>query len=373
MASRAEIKGRVSMDSAGVEVGLSRARQSAQAFQTRIKSVGAGIAAAFTIGAITKFAAEVINLGSKLSDMAFATGLSAEEFQALSVAARNAGASEDQLTNSLSRLKTAQGRVIEGDKTMIEAFEKLGISQQDVINLDIPELFEAMAKGLTKSNNGALEFSAVSELIGQRNAPKLLEALNEVANEGLAGMTKKAKEGGQVMDDELIEKMDKAADAMQALKRGVQVAFASIIAKVYDGARAFAAFWKAVKDEGFAAAMEKASAGALTPDEAIEDEAKPDIKKIQREARIAAAEEFKAKEKAKADLKEKTKGATAGAGIETADALRAIGAGGVGIDMQRQNIMRDQLEAARRSVDLLEQMVAGTNRVADNTRDAGLI
>ena len=43
MASRAEIKGKVSMDGAQVEVGLSRARQSAQRFQQRIRAVGGAI------------------------------------------------------------------------------------------------------------------------------------------------------------------------------------------------------------------------------------------------------------------------------------------------------------------------------------------
>ena len=194
--ARAVIKGRVDMDGKGAEVALTKSQQGAVRFKNKMKQVGAAIGAAFAIGIIVRFAKEITDLGSKLSDMATAAGIGTDEFQALSLAARDAGASEDQLTNSLSRLKVAQGRVIEGDVTMEKAFKSLRIPIEDVVKMSLPELFKAVADGLTKANNGAQEFNATAQILGVRNTPKLLEALNRLSEEGFEGLTTAAIEAG---------------------------------------------------------------------------------------------------------------------------------------------------------------------------------
>ena len=342
--ARAVIKGRVDMDGKGAEVALTKSQQGAVRFKNKMKQVGAAIGAAFAIGIIVRFAKEITDLGSKLSDMATAAGIGTDEFQALSLAARDAGASEDQLTNSLSRLKVAQGRVIEGDVTMEKAFKSLRIPIEDVVKMSLPELFKAVADGLTKANNGAQEFNATAQILGVRNTPKLLEALNRLSEEGFEGLTTAAIEAGQVMDKDVIAKMDETADQLLRTKRTIQVFFADIISWTITAAESFGTFWGAVSAVGFREAWRQGKAGELfdqleTSPGKITEQEKAD------KARAARVSAFQARlDKERAEREEKLKknlALKAGSGSAMIDQLVKIGAGGrAQVDMAQREARR---------------------------------
>lgn len=372
MPTRAEIKAKVRMDSSSVDKQLSKAERRARKFQNTTKAVGRSIGQAFAVGAIANFANEAVQLGSTLSDMAVGVGLNVETFQALSLAARDAGAQEGQLVNALARLKDAQGRVIEGDKTMIEAFQKLGLSAQDVVESDMEGLFTRVADGLTKSGNSALEFSAVAELIGTRNAPRLVEALNRVSEEGFDKLSASAKASGQVIDEDTIKRLDELADQLNRTKRTILLFFGSIIDKAVRATEAVSTFVGALSAMGLRETIRQVKSGELLPDAESDKNGEgkeAEKEELLRQTRIA---QFQANlDKKRTDQLEKDSKKTAGkvagvSGPKVTDALRAIGAGGVVLgdpiakatlenQQQQLAVMQNQLSATMKLVGITEE------------------
>jgi len=309
MANKAVIKGKVSMDGKGVEVGLAKAKQAGRAFKDQLTSIGSAMAGAFAIGSLIRFGNEAINLASTLSDMAFSIGLGTDEFQALSLAARDAGASESQLTNALVKLKVAQGKVIDQDLLMIEAFERLGLTEEKVISLPLPELLKEVADSLTEAENGTVEFTAVAELLGTKNAPKLMEALNRLSEDGYGGLIRQAKAAGQVMSKDTIARMDEAADRIGRFKRTIMVGFGEILAFVTRTSDAITGVLGALTAVGFVETIRQVTTGELSAGmqgkkaglSTEEKEAK------ERAGRIAGAAAAKAKTQADKDAREKKK------------------------------------------------------------------
>jgi len=376
MSARAEIKGRVSMDGSGVAVGLARAQQGGQAFREKMLGVGKAIAGAFAVRAIANFAREVVDLGSKISDMAYMTGLSTDQFQALGVAARRAGASEEQLTNALTKLKAAQGEVIGGNKTMIEAFGKLGISAEQVVRMDLPDLFKAVADGLTQSNNSAMQFNATGEILGMRNAPRLTEALNQLSREGFGSLIESGKQSGEIWEEDVIKKMDEVSDRLGKLKRVFQGFFADIMTWALDAVDALRGFWEAASAGGLRAGIREMMTGERAAQRAEKRET-PDYGKLERDARAQAYAERKAKEAEDAKAKDEKRGKAdvkrATGGFEAVDSLRAIGAGGAGGPLgDLQQAARDTNNLLTTQNDLLRQQLAKTDTQTRSIRDIGL-
>jgi hypothetical protein len=206
--------------------GLMAARAKLKAFM--LTPLGMVITAVIGLGAaLVKVGKNAVNFGSKLSDMAAQTGVSVEMFQLLARAVRDAGGEEQHLVNALTRVKDAQGEVITGDKIMTEALDRLGISTEEFVGLNTEEAFMRIAKALTESGNAANEFSAVADIIGMRNVPKLLEAMNALA-EG----TDEMGEGLKIVTDEATQMLDLQADRWERWKHNIKSATAEATAAV---------------------------------------------------------------------------------------------------------------------------------------------
>lgn len=219
----AELVTRSRLDSRGVEVGVKKTSKAIKPLEKQLSEIRSRVGAAFAINTLTRFGRSITDLGSKISDLAFAADLTTDEFQALSVAFINAGGTSEKLGNALSRIRAAQGRVVEGDQTMIDAFRALGVSIQDVISLDMPGLLQRIGGSLEESGNSARQFNAVVELVGTRNAPKLTEALNRLSSEGMSGLIDSAKDAGKILDEDLIASLDKWEDSLLQTERTIKV------------------------------------------------------------------------------------------------------------------------------------------------------
>jgi hypothetical protein len=234
------------MDNSRFRAGLSGMNRDVKKFSGQLTGIKQVMLQAFGVAALVRFGKETIDLASRLSDMAFATGLTTDEFQAFGLAARDAGAKENQITNGLTRLKAAQGDALDGTKEYIEAFETLGISMEQLASSTVADLLVALSKGYTDAANSAQAFNAVTQLLGMRNAPRLSEALNQIATEGLPKLIEVAKEAGQVIDASLIQRMDDQADALQRLGRRTRVFASTIVDSFGLGVKAISAFYGAL-------------------------------------------------------------------------------------------------------------------------------
>jgi hypothetical protein len=230
----AQIRVTSKLDSKGYKKGIDEMKRENKRFGGGLSGIASKLKAAFAVAVIIKFAralgravGNLVQFGSKLSDMAAQTGIAVDQFQRLQRAVRDAGGESQHLVNALTRLRDAQGEVITGDKTMTDAFTALGLSAEDVVNMDIDQLFVSISKALTDSGNAAEQFTAITDIIGQRNAPKLLEAMNAAA-----GGIEKLNDGLYTMSNENAQALDIIADKWANLGNNIKTRFASGFAQL---------------------------------------------------------------------------------------------------------------------------------------------
>lgn len=229
MAALAELKAILGLDSKGYKAGMKDAQGVTASFQRTLANVGRTIAAAFSVSAIVRATRAVIDYGSKMSDSAYQTGVGVEAYQALAATARKAGAEVDELRNALIRARISQGEALRGESEYVEAFADLGITLEQLSQMNADQVFEALSRALVKSNNSAASFAAAFRLLGTRAGPRLLEVMRDVADDGLQGIIDKQKELGQVIDAEGIAKLDEYADKIAAFKTAAMKNWAAVV------------------------------------------------------------------------------------------------------------------------------------------------
>ena len=228
----ATMKVGTTLDASRYKRGIDEIKRENKSFGSGLSGIGDKIKTAFAVGAVIAFTRKIgqatmslVNFGSKLTDMAVQADVNVESLQRLQAAAIEAGASEETLTNALSALRDAQGAVISGDKTMTDAFKELGLTIEEVAGMDTEQLFQAVGAALTASGNAADKFSAVGDVLGSRNARRLIEVLN-LTSEGLD------KVGNDVfrVSERNAQALDLMADRWGKFKRSVTAFFASGVA-----------------------------------------------------------------------------------------------------------------------------------------------
>jgi hypothetical protein len=229
MAAVAKLKSILGLDPTQYKAGIKQAESQTTAFQNKLAAVGKGLAAAFSVGMIINFGKSVIQLGSKITDMAAQTGLSTDQFQALSAAALDAGVESEGLRQVFSKINVTMGQAKSGMKTYVDLFDRVGISQERLSRLDTAGVLEEIAKTFSTAEQGSSEFGAALELIGTRSGAKFTEVLNQISEIGLQGVIDKYKELGMVMSEDVAQSLDRAADAMERFKVRSKVAGAEIV------------------------------------------------------------------------------------------------------------------------------------------------
>jgi len=359
----ATMKVKSTLDSRGYKRGIDEMRRKNKQFGKGLAVVKGAMKKVFVAAAIFALVramkrgiGTVVQFGSKISDMAAQTGVGVEALQRLQRAVRDAGGQEQHLVNALTRVKDAQGEVITGDKIMTEAFERLGISIDEVVGLDVEGLFVRMSQALTDSGNAANQFSAVADIIGQRNAPKLLEAMNAAS-----GGVNKLGEDLQVMSNRDAQTLDIVADRWANLKTNVKTGAAEIVAGMLG-------WGKSIDDE--LVRRQEASERIAALELEQRTAALAATKAKAEEARLEQVEKIAAKEKEAADERERAIGQireSVTIDVQT-DSLRRIG----GVAGAR---VKDSLRLARRQVEILEQIreyEASLPAIEENTAKGGL-
>jgi len=165
-------------------------------------------------GGLTMLMRSAINAGSAITDMATATRTGIEEIQILTAAARKAGASNDQMANLLIRVQKSASDAARGLSTATDAFAKLGIDAQAFLNLSPEQMLETLSQSMVAAGDDTRAYGAAMDLLGTRNAPKLMEVLQRLGTEGFESLAEEAKAAGQIMSEDIAKDMDDAADRL---------------------------------------------------------------------------------------------------------------------------------------------------------------
>jgi len=225
----AEIRATTKLDSRGFEVGAGKMKKSIGGLSSSLKTLGGNLAAAFSIGAIARLTRSTIAFGSTLSDLANQSGLTTDQFQALELTALEAGVSQDKIRTAMSKLNVVMGQAKRGMKTYVDLFKEVGITQEELIQLDPAQVFERLGEVMANAKRGSSEFDAALEILGTRSGAQLIEVFQKLEKDGLDGLINKFKATGEIIDSSLITKLDEAEDKIQRFQRGTKVAMANVI------------------------------------------------------------------------------------------------------------------------------------------------
>lgn len=237
---------KISLDSSEYEEGLDNAETSAKNFGGQVKTalgtagkVGAAAIGAITTasvamtGAVVSGAKQAAAYGDNIDKMSQKMGISAEAYQEWDAILQHSGTSIDGLQRGLMTLNSA---VEKGS----DAFEKLGLSQEEVAEMSTEDLFSAVITGLQGMEEGSERTALAQQLLG--GAAKELGPLLNTSAEDTEAMRQRVHELGGVLSDEAVKSAAAFQDSMQdletafgGLKRGLAADFMPALTDVMGG------------------------------------------------------------------------------------------------------------------------------------------
>lgn len=198
-------------DSAGQSAGSTFGSSFGSKMKTGLLIAGAGIAAfGATAGvALGKSISDVSKYGDHVDKMSQKIGMSREGFQKWDYVLQRAGTSIDSMAPVMKKLSTS---AVENS----DAFQKLGISQEEVASMSQEELFGRTIEALSGMEEGAERTALASKLLG-KGASELAPLING-GTEAIEEQMKMAEEYGMVMSDDAVKASADFVDAQTTLQ-----------------------------------------------------------------------------------------------------------------------------------------------------------
>ena len=194
---------------------------------------GFATATAAMTGALIKGSGELAEYGDHIDKMSQKMGLSAASFQEWSAIMQHSGTSIESMQ---AGMKTLANAVESGNG----AFERIGLTMEEVSGMNNEELFAATIAGLQNVENETERTYLAGQLLG-RGATELGALLNTSAEETEA-MRQRVHELGGVMSDEAVKASAAYQDSLQDMrtaldgaKRGIMADFLPSITLAMDG------------------------------------------------------------------------------------------------------------------------------------------
>lgn len=219
-----EIFAKIGLDTSEYDKDIDKSREKAsglassfkKGFGIAAKSVGVLTTATGALGAgFVKASGDVAAYGDNIDKMSQKMGMSAEAYQEWDAVMQHSGTSMETLKASMKTLANAA-------QTGSDAFDKLGISQEEIANMSQEELFSATITALQNIDDETERTYLAGKTLG-RGATELGALLNTSAEDTQA-MKDRVHELGGVMSDEAV----KAAAAYQDSLQDMQTALTGL-------------------------------------------------------------------------------------------------------------------------------------------------
>lgn len=183
---------------------------------TAVKTLGPILAGVFSVRAINS----IVNNAAAISDLARVAGVTTEEFQKMSFAAKTVGIEQDKLSDLIKDTNDKIGDfLITGAGPMVDFFETIaplvGVTADDFRNLSGPQALQLYVDSLEKANVSQAEFTFFMEAIAS-DATALLPLLRNGGSE-FRKLGEEAKRSGNILSDEALTGAQKMRKEMQEL------------------------------------------------------------------------------------------------------------------------------------------------------------
>jgi len=152
-----------------VQAGLSSLEKTA----VGLGPIFAGLGAALSFGALTAGITNTLKFAASLDDMAEKTGASVENLSALASVAKVSGVDIDLVDSALQKLAKSLQGTGEESKGAAAALEALGLSADELRQMDTAEAMLKIAKALDQFRDGSGKTAAAMALLGKAGAEAL--------------------------------------------------------------------------------------------------------------------------------------------------------------------------------------------------------
>ena len=166
---------------------------------------------------------EALRLASYTKDVAQNLTIDTEPLQVLSLLVKDAGGDFENLNQGIIAYRAQLASARTGTGEAAKVFQRLYLSADELSRLPLERQIELVAQRMLAAGKGTIDFDAAVSLLGRRNAPKLMQALKELAEQGYDKVAKSAKDAGQVMEKDSIERLDRAQKQIEKLKRKITI------------------------------------------------------------------------------------------------------------------------------------------------------
>lgn len=194
--------------SAGDEAGDSAGINFGNAFKAALAVVGIGAAVKSAFNGIENFA----TMGDEIDKTSQKIGISSQAYQEWAAVLQHSG-------TDISVMKTAMRTLSNAAVDGSDAFEKLGISQEEVASLSQEDLFSRVIEGLQNMEAGTERTALAQDLLG-RSSQEMAALLNTSAEDTQA-MKDRVNELGGVLSEDAVENAAAFKDAMQDLRTSI--------------------------------------------------------------------------------------------------------------------------------------------------------
>lgn len=197
-------------DKAGQDAGSKFGSGFGAKMKNGLMVAGAGVAALGVAAgaAFGKSISDVSQYGDHIDKMSQKIGFSAEGFQKWDYVLQRAGTSIDSMAPVMKKLSTS---AVENS----DAFQQLGISQEEVANMSQEELFGRTIQALSGMEEGAERTALASKLLG-KGASELAPLING-GTDAIEEQMEMAEKYGMVMSDEGVKASADFVDAQTTL------------------------------------------------------------------------------------------------------------------------------------------------------------
>jgi hypothetical protein len=195
------------------QTGATRAATSMASIYGRLTPLLGAFGITLGAAGVVSFARSVIDTVGNIRELAEQLGVGTQQLQVYQFTAGQTGLKNEQLEMGLARLTRTIGEAAEGNDQAIKKFQDLGVGILDASgNLrSTDDILQDVARAIAAIEDPAKRGAAAVALF-DRSGQRLLPLLMEIAA-GYGEMEVKARQAGAVVEDDLIERFDRAADS----------------------------------------------------------------------------------------------------------------------------------------------------------------
>lgn len=194
--------------SAGDEAGQEAGNSLVSKIKTALAAAGIGVAIKQAFGALDNFA----GYGDTIDKQSQKIGISTKAYQEWSAVLQHSGTNINVMQSAMKKLSNA---AVDGS----DAFQKLGISQEEAASMSQEDLFARVIEGLQGMEEGSERAALAQDLLG-RGAQEMAALLNTSAEDTQA-MKDRVNELGGVMSEDAVKAAASYKDSLQDMKTAI--------------------------------------------------------------------------------------------------------------------------------------------------------